>query len=381
MNNLDVDKNRNRHMVIRHLTESISTAGGGISIALKGLTAGLDGVGLRQEVLSYLDQGEGLGTWTSLSIVASQSPGPRIVSPHGMLDQWALGRSGWKKRVARVLFEQRHLAGAACLHALCRSEARSIRSYRLKNPVAIIPNGVDLPELSAGTENGLPETEQKILLFLGRLHPKKGLMNALRAWALAGRQGDGWQFVIAGWDQGGHDEELKRLCDELGLAYSNTPTCEFLDQAATSSHESSVVFVGPAFGEHKDRLLRHASAFILPSFSEGLPMSVLEAWSYRLPVLMTDHCNLPEGFANDAALRIGTETGEGSQGAGEGDKAMSIEQGLQILFEMSESDRKQMGLKGRCLVEERFTWPQVASQMKEVYEWILGGGLRPGCVE
>jgi glycosyltransferase involved in cell wall biosynthesis len=75
----------------------------------------------------------------------------------------------------------------------------------------------------------------------------------------------------------------------------------------SSVSKSSVLFLGPAFGETKDALLRRASAFILPSFSEGLPMSVLEAWSYRLPVLMTDHCNLPEGFAADAALRIGTD--------------------------------------------------------------------------
>jgi poly(glycerol-phosphate) alpha-glucosyltransferase len=117
--------------------------------------------------------------------------------------------------------------------------------------------------------------------------------------------------------------------------------------------------------------LRQADAFILPSFSEGLPMSVLEAMAYRLPVLMTDHCNLPEGFAAEAAVRIGT----GLRG-----QPMGIDEGMCTLMEMSDSERVAMGQRGRALVEERFTWPQVAAQMKEVYEWVLGGGETPGCV-
>ena len=130
---------------------------------------------------------------------------------------------------------------------------------------------------------------------------------------------------------------------------------------------ASVIFTGPAFGETKDLLLRRADAFILPSFSEGLPMSVLEAWSYRLPVLMTDHCNLPEGFLTDAALRIGTDVA-------------SIAEGMRLLFRSPTSDLRSLGANGRQLVSERFTWPQIAAQMKEVYEWVLGGGVVPDCV-
>jgi poly(glycerol-phosphate) alpha-glucosyltransferase len=96
-------------------------------------------------------------------------------------------------------------------------------------------------------------------------------------------------------------------------------------------------------------------------------MSVLEAWSYRLPVLMTEHCNLPEGFAAGAAIRIGTDAG-------------SIAEGLHSLLASRVSDLTAMGANGRSLVERQFTWPQVAAQMKEVYEWVLGGGTKPGCV-
>lgn len=107
-------------------------------------------------------------------------------------------------------------------------------------------------------------------------------------------------------------------------------------------------------------------------------MSVLEAWSYRLPGLMTDECNLPEGFAADAALRIGT--GVRGQEAGDRDQPMGIDEGMRTLMEMTDAERMAMGQRGRMLVESQFTWPQVAAQMKEVYEWILGGGAKPGCV-
>ena len=96
-------------------------------------------------------------------------------------------------------------------------------------------------------------------------------------------------------------------------------------------------------------------------------MVVLEAWAYGLPVLMTSQCNLPEGFDADAAIRIDPE-------------AQAIARGLEKLFSMSNSDRKAMGAKGRKLVGERFAWPQIAVDMKAVYEWVLGGGQPPSCV-
>jgi poly(glycerol-phosphate) alpha-glucosyltransferase len=120
-----------------------------------------------------------------------------------------------------------------------------------------------------------------------------------------------------------------------------------------------VVFFGPAFGEDKEQLLRSAEAFILPSFSEGLPMSVLEAWAYGLPVVMTPECNLPEGFATGAALEI--RSGE-----------RSFQDGMRTLIEMTDQERAAMGLRGRRLVEEKFTWSKVAAQMRRLYEEVLG---------
>jgi poly(glycerol-phosphate) alpha-glucosyltransferase len=96
-------------------------------------------------------------------------------------------------------------------------------------------------------------------------------------------------------------------------------------------------------------------------------MVVLEAWAYGKPVLMTPECNLPEGFAAHAALRIEPTID-------------SITEGLRQLFEMSMDERRTMGKRGLTLVEERFTWPKVAFEMKQVYEWLLGGAPKPDCV-
>jgi len=305
-----------------------------------------------------------------------------------MLDRWALANSRWKKQLAARLFENAVMRDAACLHALCQAEADAIRAYGLRQRIEVVPNGVELPE-GLTTEDTESTEGIKRLLFLGRIHPKKGLVGLLKAWADIQnskskiQNSKQWQFVIAGWDQGGHEAELKALCRNLGLRISDCGTTENLKlnsyklrteraldiQGGLRPENGSsrrltlpdvdVVFFGPAFGEEKAALLRSAEAFILPSFSEGLPMSVLEAWAYRLPVVMTPECNLPEGFVSGAALEI--RSGEGS-----------FQCGLRALLEMSDADRTAMGMRGRRLVEERFTWPKVAAQMRQLYEELLG---------
>jgi glycosyltransferase involved in cell wall biosynthesis len=368
------------------------------------------------------------GLWQYSSIATRRqwrrNGAPYVISPRGMLDKWALANSRWKKVLAAFAFENAVLHDAACLHALCESEADAIRAYGLRQRIEVIPNGVELPDLL--TTEGTEVTEgKKRLLFLGRIHPKKGLVGALRAWAelrnspSAIRYSAEWQFVIAGWDQGGHEGELKALCAELGLriavgttkdtnshemeeaglrlagqagaAFSNPSTSKLeqdckntsptryssgaadsenlklnsykLKTPSPDAEDADVLFFGPAFREEKAALLRSADAFILPSFSEGLPMSVLEAWSYGLPVVMTPECNLPEGFATQAALEIRN----GEMGNAKWD-------GLWALLDMSDSDRIEIGGRGRRLVEQKFTWPKVVSQMKALYEDILSRG-------
>jgi poly(glycerol-phosphate) alpha-glucosyltransferase len=219
---------------------------------------------------------------------------------------------------------------------------------------------VELPEGLTAEDTESSEGIKR-LLFLGRIHPKKGLSGLLKAWAKIQKTKSGiqnyreWQLVIAGWDQGGHE-------GELGLKVVQRSKHVPCSATAQEAEGEDVVFYGPAFGSEKEQLLRRADAFVLPSLSEGLPMSVLEAWAYGLPVVMTPECHLPEGFASQAALEI--------RNGKMGDSKWS---GLQQMLDMSDSDRIEMGRRGRRLVEEKFTWPKVAAQMKALYEEILRG--------
>ena len=301
----------------------------------------------------------GLWKFTSIALLhaSRRLACPYVVHPHGMLDPWAVRNSSWKKRLAAWGYERRNLQGASCIRALNQGEAAAIRAYGLRNPICIVPNGTDLPDETtkswASTSPFSPG--RKVLLYLGRIHPKKNLTNLLQAWSLvqkssqSGQMQKDWLLAIAGWDQGGYQAELQRCVSELEL------------------HES-VAFLGPQFDQQKAACYRHCDAFILPSLSEGLPIVVLDAWSHAKPVLMTAECNLPEGFATGALLEISPSPDE-------------MAEKLHTLVEMTDDQRQSMGQHGLSLVKERFTWPNVAQQMREVYDWVLGGGSPPACIE
>ena len=295
------------------------------------------------------------GLWMYTSVVSQRwgrsTRRPYLISPHGMLEPWALRNSSAKKRLAKLIFEGRNLSGAGCLHSLCAAETFAIRALGLTNPVCEIPNGVRLPDAEPADNPpwaGLIPQGMRVLLYFGRLHPKKQIPALLHGWQKAKQSGSGsakeWALAVVGWDEGGYRGELETLTGQLAL--------------------SDVLFVGPQYGRDKHSTLTGAVAFILPSISEGLPLGVLEAWSYGLPVLITRQCNLPEGFAAGAAV----ETSPDPEG---------VARALAVLFGMDDVGRNAMGARGLELVKERFDCQHVAEQMRDVYVWLAGGGQRP----
>ena len=375
--------------------------------------------------------------WTYQAAVVNQVHArhktPYVLSPRGTLDPWALRHSGWKKTIALRLFQQRHFDRAACLHALSEAELTSIRHFGLKNPVCVIPNGIDLPEIGKaetlkteilkGKDSDTPlsdvsafqhfsvsafaDSGRKILLYLGRIHPKKGLVNLLKAWAkvqksgIRGQWSEEWVLAMAGWDEGGHELELKTLATELGVQWTDVrekaerlkteilKTDADSDFSISASQRFSVFFLGPQFGEAKAACYRACDAFVLPSFSEGLPMVLLEAWAYGKPVLMTPECNLPQGFTANAALRI--ETNPESIAAGLKEMCRLADLSSPLRPDRGEVQGEglkpppcsalcHLGINGRKLVAEKYAWPTIAREMKSVYDWVLGGGPKPGCV-
>lgn len=297
------------------------------------------------------------GLWSYQSLAGlrwGRSTGrPRVVSPQGMLDPWALRQSRVRKALALALFESAALQEAACVHAVTAAEADILRRGGFAKVTCIVPNGVDVPGPISGAFGGRPPwlPEGRILLYLGRFHAKKGLYELLEGWVRAGlgpAEDVPWNLVLAGFGE--------RL-DEVELR-----------EAVSAIKGLRVMIVGPQTGMAKQQLLAAADAFILPSHSEGLPVAVLEAWAHGLPVLMSEACNLPEGFQLGAAFPVAPD-------------AAAIALGIDRLRRMSPEERAAMGLAGRQLVEQRFSWGFVAQQMLQTYQWLLGRGTRPTVVQ
>lgn len=281
------------------------------------------------------------GIWQAFSLATirwSKQAQPVVISPRGMMDPWAIANSQWKKRLVWYCYERINMQRAACLHALTASEASAIRSVLPDTAIATIPNGMDLAALNR--DRARPAEGRPRLLFISRIHPKKGLMEFLEHWAdVRPRLRRPWMLRIAGPDEVGHLQALRARVEALGLG-------------------ADVTFVGPVYGEAKARELAESEAFVLPSKSEGLPMAVLEAWAAGLPVFMTRACNLPEGFEAGAAIEL---TGD----------PMRLVNGL------NRNDLPNVGARGQALVAARFDWNSIAAQMMAVYAWCLGNDEQP----
>lgn len=226
-------------------------------------------------------------------LAARKHSRPLICHPQGMLDPWILRRSRLKKRIARWLYEDATFRHARLWRALTVKEADQIRALGFGENIAIIPNGIDTASYTKPALESERPDGWKNLLFLGRLHPKKGIDLLLNAWASLRGQRRGWRLVLAGPDENHYLSTVRALMNRYEL-------------------RDSIVLPGPLIGDAKREILRTARAFVLCSYSEGLPMAVLEAMASSLPVIVSDECNLPEisrtgcGWvcgANEASLR------------------------------------------------------------------------------
>ncbi|MFM2081972.1 MAG: hypothetical protein RL380_663 [Verrucomicrobiota bacterium] len=299
--------------------------------------------GLAHHAQLLHDTGLWLPTNHLAASVARELKLPFLVSPRGMLTGWARAHKSWKKKLAWKFFQHADLQSARLLHATSAAEAESLRALGLRQPIAVIPNGVELPP----TPNSqLPTPNGRTLLFVGRLHPIKGLADLIAAWALV--RPIGWRVVLVGGDEAGHRAELAAQIQRAGL-------------------QAEFEFAGAVAADARWDFYRRADIFILPSHSENFGLVVAEALACGVPViatrgtpwndLVTHRCGwwIPNGVtALAAALRAACAT--------------------------TDDERRAMGERGRALVTDKFAWPGVAAQMREVYAWVLGAGAKPDCI-
>ncbi len=281
---------------------------------------------------------------------------PLVISPHGMLESWSLNRNQNQKRLAWLLYEHKNLVSASIFHATSINEAHSIRRLGFRQPIAVIPCGVDVPlDKHAVSRSVLiqrfPElSEKRWLLFLSRIHPKKGLENLLEVWHKISSQFPEWQLVLAGpVSTDIYQKDIEKLVDELEL-------------------NQKVTFTGMITGELKASAISNADLFVLPTYSENFGIVIAEALAYGIPVITTQATPWQELEQHQCGWWI-----ENTQQA----LTQSLTEGMQL----STEERSKMGQQGRSLIESRYSWQITSQQLADVYRWILKGGEPPDCIQ
>ena len=289
------------------------------------------------------------GVWTFTSIAASKwsrrSRNPFVASVHGMLEPWSLQQSPFKKKVARWLYQDAILRNAGCLRATSDMEADNIRSAGFSNPIAVVPNGVALPDPPAADPRS-PDRAIRRALFMSRIHPKKGLLNLIEAWKRV--QPPGWKLTIIGPDQSGYAQQLREAVVVAGL-------------------NESISILGPVWGAERFRHYWEADLFVFPSFSENFAMVVAEALACATPVITTRGLPWKDLERHHCGwwIEIGVDP---------------LVEALRQATEMSDASRAEMGGRGRQLIAESYTWDDSAKRMTDVYRWQIGESAQPDCV-
>jgi glycosyltransferase involved in cell wall biosynthesis len=269
-----------------------------------------------------------------------------VIQPHGMLHPWAMKHRRWKKWLAMQAFQWRDLQAARALVATSQEELEHIRALGLEQPVAVIPNGITLPAVVAARAGTTAGDRPRTALFMGRIHPVKGLPHLVQAWAAV--RPPNWRLKIAGPDDAGHLRQVMDLARELNVV-------------------DLIEYVGPISDEAKPALFREADLFILPSLSENFGLVVAEALSYGLPVITTTGTPWSELVEHEAGWWI--EPG-----------AQPLARAVRLATSATDSERRDMGARGRGLAA-RYGWQSIAAEMASLYLWLMGQAEQPRCVQ
>lgn len=289
------------------------------------------------------------GVWSFLPtlgcLIARLRHKPLVVAPHGMLEPWSLAKKRLKKKLGLWLYQGRVLRMASVLQATAASEATNIRDLGLGNPVAVIANGVQIPAIKGSLAR--LKGKARRLLFLSRIHPKKGVLELVRAVAaLRTIIGDGhWIVTVAGPDEGGHLAEVQAEAQRLGVL-------------------SFFEFPGSVEDEEKWSLYRSADLFVLPTYSENFGLVIAEALGCGVPVVTTQGAPWSELESHHCGWwhPIGQK---------------NLEAALKEALLCPPRTLKAMGGRGRKLVQKRYGWDLVVAQLEQLYLWVLGRRGRP----
>ncbi|MBW4522132.1 MAG: glycosyltransferase [Scytolyngbya sp. HA4215-MV1] len=269
---------------------------------------------------------------------------PYVMSPHGMLEPWALSYKAWKKKLYYTLLEKNALKKASAIQMLATSEAENTQHLNLSTPFVIVPNGIEPIDLENFPDSELfyqhfPTTKNKtLILFLGRIDPKKGLDLLATAFAKVHQQFPHTHLIVAGPDNVGFLPKVQQFFVDAGCL-------------------EAVTFTGMISGSLKYAALAAASVYVSPSYSEGFSLSILEGMAAGLPCVFTTGCNFPEAKIAQAAYVV------------EADSQQIADALIECLKHPQQM--KAMGDRARKFILETYTWDRIASQLIKIYTAIL----------
>lgn len=269
---------------------------------------------------------------------------PYIVTVHGELEPWCVDHKALKKRIYSALIQKRILNEAAAIHAVTQEEAKHIQAFGISAPIVVIPNGIepmdfqDLPSPKV-MESIYPELKgKKVLLFLGRIHQKKGLDILAKAFSQICRSRNDLHLLIVGPDNENYRNQVEGLLESENVIKRTT-------------------FTGMLTEKEKLAALSRADICTIPSYSEVRTIVALEAMACGLPVVITRQCHFPEVAESKAGIVIEPNPDQ-------------LADALNMLLDDPKLC-KEMGENGRRMVMEKFTWDKMADQMIQLYEDVL----------
>jgi glycosyltransferase involved in cell wall biosynthesis len=263
---------------------------------------------------------------------------PLIVSPRGSLTKYAMSIGSKFKLLYWRFVQKPALENVSLFHATAESEYEDIRNMGFKQPVAIIPNGIDIPNYIACNKSNV-----RTLLFLGRLHPNKGLNMLLNAWKAVEDKFPDWKLIIVGPHEGLYDNGKDYFSKVLNLVKE-------LDI-------KRIEFSGALYGRNKWQAYADADLFVLPSYSENFGMTVAEALASGIPAIVTKGAPWSGLESQNAGWWINI---------GEDYLVETFNESLSL----SQEKLKDMGQNGRKWMEKDFSWQSIGQRMGETYKWL-----------
>lgn len=280
---------------------------------------------------------------------------PYLITPRGMLEPWSLLQKKWKKKLALLLYQMKDLQKAACIFTTAEMEAQHVRDLGVKVPMSVIPNGIETDGYACRTSM---DGVKKQILFLSRVHVKKGIELLIDAFACIHKDFSDWSVVIVGNGEADYIESLKQKVKSLGL-------------------EDCIKILPPVFGEAKTKLYQESSLFCLPSYSENFGMVIAEAMSCGVPAITTN--GTPWQLLNGDCTTMGASLDMLGDDKRTGWcielSVENLENTLREAMSMDPAVLYEMGQRGSRMINENFNYRSVAKMTMQLYEWIVEGKM------